>query len=87
MHILKMIRELPLVTTQFKTKQNILLILLDKNRTRAEFIFKLIISFTVNTAAKQTIATSAYIEENFRTNLEPLLIFNWKEDHTVEEKT
>lgn len=44
------------------------------------------VSFKVNALVKQTIATSAHIDENFRTSREALLIFNWKADHTVEEK-
>lgn len=44
------------------------------------------VSFKVNVSVKHTIATSAHIDENFRTNWDSLLIFNWKADHTVEEK-
>lgn len=69
-----------------KTKQTILLIVLYKTGLRLCLFSNSEISFKVNVLAKQTIATSAHIDENFKTNWEPLLIFSWEADHTVEEK-
>lgn len=43
------------------------------------------VSFKVNTPTKQTIATSAHIDENLRASRGASLIFNWRADHTVEE--